>query len=44
MNTNKPKTRHVITPNIFKDYLIPGYLPDRIVDRLTAKMLGLFKK
>lgn len=44
MNTNKPKTRHVITPNIFKDYLIPGYLPDRLVDRLTAKMLGLFKK
>ena len=44
MKTNKPKTRHVITPNIFKDYLIPGYLPDRIVDRLTAKMLGLFKK
>jgi len=44
MKTNKPKTRHVITPNIFKDYLIPGYLPDRLVDRLTAKMLGLFKK
>ena len=44
MKTNKPKTRHVITPKIFKNFLIPGFLPDRIVDRLTAKMLGLFKR
>ena len=44
MNTNKPKTRYVITPKIFKNYLIPGFLPDRWVDRLTGKMLGLFKK
>ena len=26
------------------NFLIPGFLPDRIVDRLTAKMLGLFKR
>ena len=44
MNTNKPKTRYVITPKIFKNYLIPGFLPDRWVDRLTGKMLGLLKK
>ena len=44
MNTNKPRTRYVITPKIFKNYLIPGFLPDRWVDRLTGKMLGLLKK
>jgi len=44
MKTNKPKTRHVITPRIFKNFLIPGFLPDRLVDKMTAKMLGLFKK
>ena len=44
MSTNKPKTRYVITPKIFKNYIFPGFLPDRIVDRLTGKMLGLIKK
>ena len=44
MKTNKPKTRHVITPKIFKNFLIPGFLPDRWVDKMTGKMLGLFKK
>jgi len=44
MQTNKPKTRYVITPRIFKNYLIPGFLPDRFVDRLIGKMLGLIKK
>ena len=42
--TNKPKTRHVITPRIFKNFLIPGFLPDRLVDKLIGKMLGLIKK
>ena len=44
MKTNKPKTRYVITRNIFKNYYIPGFLPDRWVDRLIGKMLGLIKK
>jgi len=44
MKTNKPKTRYVITPRIFKNFLIPGFLPDRWVDKMTGKMLGLFKK
>jgi len=44
MQTNKPKTRYVITPKIFKNYYIPGFLPDRYVDRLIGKMLGLLKK
>ena len=44
MKTNKTKTRYVITRNIFKNYYIPGFLPDRWVDRLIGKMLGLIKK
>ena len=44
MKTNKPKTRYVITRKIFKNYYIPGFLPDRWVDRLIGKMLGLIKK
>ena len=28
LSTNNPKTRHVITPKIFKNFLIPGFLPD----------------
>ncbi len=42
--TNKPKSRYVITPQKIKNYLMPGFLPDRWVDRLTGKMLGLIKK
>ena len=44
MQTNKPKTRYVITRKIFKNYYIPGFLPDRWVDRMVGKMLGLLKK
>ena len=42
--TNKPKTRYVITPAKLKNYIIPGFLPDRWVDHLVGKMLGLIKK
>ncbi len=42
--TNKPKTRYVITPAKLMNYIIPGFLPDRWVDRLVGKMLGLIKK
>ena len=34
----------VITPKIFKNYFIPGFLPDRWVDKMTGKMLALLKK
>jgi short-subunit dehydrogenase len=44
MQTNTPKTRYVITPKIIKNYFIPGFLPDRWVDRMIGKMLGLIKK
>ena len=39
-----PKTRHVITPNRFINFTLPGILPDRIFDKLIGKGLGLIKK
>jgi len=42
--TNKPKARYVITPQKMKNYLMPGFLPDRWVDNMVGKMLGLIKK
>ena len=39
-----PKTRHVITPNRFINFTLPGILPDRIFDKLIGKGLGLLKK
>ena len=44
MQTNRPNTRYVITPKIIKNYFIPGFLPDRWVDKMIGKMLGLLKK
>ena len=44
LKTNKPKTRYVITPNKLMNYIVPGYFPDRWVDKLIGKMLGLIKK
>ena len=43
LKTNYPKTRYVITPQKLKNYLIPGFLPDRWVDKIIGKMLGLIK-
>ena len=40
----RPKTRYVITPNRFVNYTLPGILPDRIMDKLIGKGLGLVKK
>ena len=40
----RPKTRHVITPNRFANYTLPGILPDRIMDKLIGKGLNLLKK
>ena len=39
-----PKTRHVITPNRFINFSLPGILPDRMFDKLVGKGLGLLKK
>ena len=40
----RPKTRYVITPNRFANYTLPGILPDRMLDKIIGKSLGLLKK
>ena len=39
----RPKTRYVITGQKLINYTLPSILPDRIFDKLTAKMLGMVK-
>jgi len=39
-----PKTRHVITPQRFVNFTLPGIIPDRFFDKLVGKKLGLLKK
>ena len=39
-----PKIRHVITPNRFINYTLPGILPTRMFDKMVGKGLGLIKK
>ena len=36
-----PKTRYVITGRKWLDFILPGILPDRMLDRLFAKFLGI---
>ena len=39
-----PKTRYVITGRKWLDFILPGILPDRMMDRLFAKFLGIDKE
>jgi len=39
----KPPIRHVITPNRFLNYTLPGILPTRMFDKMVGKGLGLLK-
>ena len=39
-----PKTRYVITGRKWLDYILPGILPDRWMDKLFAKFLGIHKE
>lgn len=41
---NKPRTRYVITGRKWMDFILPGILPDRWVDRLFARFLGIDKE
>jgi NAD(P)-dependent dehydrogenase (short-subunit alcohol dehydrogenase family) len=41
--SNSPKTRYVLSPNKLRDYILPGLLPDRWLDRAMSKALGLKK-
>lgn len=41
LEAKRSKTRYVITPNRFSSFTLPGILPEKWVDRLTAKLLNL---
>ena len=38
-----PKTRYVITGRKWMDFILPGLLPDRMLDKLFARFLGIKK-
>ena len=40
----KPRTRYVITGRKWMDFILPGILPDRWMDKLFAKYLGISRK
>ena len=40
----KPKTRYVITGRKWLDFILQGILPDRWLDKLFAKFLGIDKE
>ena len=44
IQNSKPKTRYVYTKDKFKEFTIPGILPDRTLDRLMAKRLKIKKR
>ena len=39
----KPKTRYVYTKDKFKEFTLPGLLPDRTLDNIMAKRLKIKK-
>lgn len=41
VESKRPKTRYVVPRKRFTSWLLPRLLPDRWLDRLTAKQLGL---
>ena len=44
INNPNPKTRYVVTKEKFNNYFLPGILPDRWLDKMIGKGLGLIKK
>ncbi len=42
-NKKNPKTRYVIIPNRFKNWTLPKFLPDKLLDKIIGKRLGLIK-
>ena len=44
ITAKNPKTRYVITGRKWLDFILPGILPDRWLDKLFAKFLGIDKE
>jgi NAD(P)-dependent dehydrogenase (short-subunit alcohol dehydrogenase family) len=42
--SDRPKTRYPIVPNYFQDWLLPKFMPDRVLDKVIGKQLGLARK
>lgn len=42
--TPNPKSRYVFVPRFLKDWFIPKLLPDRMLDRIIGKSIGLLRK
>jgi NAD(P)-dependent dehydrogenase (short-subunit alcohol dehydrogenase family) len=42
--TPKPKTKYAIAPNFLLDWIIPTALPNRWLDKIIGRKLGLFQK
>jgi NAD(P)-dependent dehydrogenase (short-subunit alcohol dehydrogenase family) len=42
--SDRPKTRYPIVPNYIQDWLLPRFMPDRMVDKVIGKRLGLSRK
>jgi NAD(P)-dependent dehydrogenase (short-subunit alcohol dehydrogenase family) len=40
----RPKTRYVFTRGRFVNWTLPAHLPDRVVDRLIARNIGLLER
>ena len=43
IESNKPKTRYIISANKLRDYYLPGLFSDRLFDKIIAKILKLKK-
>ncbi len=44
IETKKPKTRYVISKNYFSEWILPRLLPDKILDYLIIREVGLQRK
>jgi len=43
INATNPKSRYVITQNKFMNFILPGLLPDRLLDKIMGKQLKFIK-
>lgn len=44
LTTAKPRTRYALSPARLTSWTLPSLLPDRLLDRLAAKALGLVRR
>jgi hypothetical protein len=42
LTSREPKIRYTVLPSVFKNWILPRLLPKRMVDRIIARVTGLF--